>query len=72
MLISTCNLFCGCRVIVEVEIYMNISLTVSLPRHLKTNNKIRKFEILKASCVFFALACEKIYIETHILKLGLI
>ena len=65
-----CNLFCGCGVIVEVEIYMNISLTLSLPQcHLKTTNKSRKFEILEASCVFWALAGERIFIETHTIEI---
>ena len=42
------------------------SLTPSLPWcHLKTTNKEAKFEMLSLFAIFFALACERIFIETH-------
>ena len=32
---------------------------------LKTTNKSAKFEILQPFCLFFALACERIFIQTR-------
>ena len=43
----------------------HMCLTLSLPCHLKTTNKTTTFDILKLFCVFFALACERIFIKTH-------
>ena len=54
---------------VDFEVYLKV-LTPSLPWcHVKTANRSRKFEIIKPFYVFFALACEWIFIKTHAIEI---